>query len=123
MRTVALLHFDIRACSARRVSPPRRIVEEELLVRAGDEVEAGKRRRHDLGRPGRDVDGDLAPTVEPERLGNAFPREQWHFFFLRSDAATAALVGRPARREGGSMIQVGRFHDLGLAVELAVGPQ
>src|ERR671923_1348967 len=46
VRAGALHHDDMRACIAQRASPPRRVVEEELLLRAGDEVEAGKRRRH-----------------------------------------------------------------------------
>ena len=46
VRSDALGHDDVRACTAQRGRPPRRVLEEERLQRAGDEVRARKRTRH-----------------------------------------------------------------------------
>lgn len=51
--TGSLLHHDgaSNAHGAQRIDPPGRVVQEELLLRPGDEIDARRRCRHDRGRP------------------------------------------------------------------------
>src|SRR5205085_11288450 len=50
VRPDALSYEDVRTCIAQRVRPPGRVLEEERLQRAGDEVHARDRARHHLWR-------------------------------------------------------------------------
>src|SRR5262249_37430288 len=50
VRAGPLLHDNVRTCIAQRVLPPSRVLEEERLSRAGDQVRARNRTRHDTRR-------------------------------------------------------------------------
>ena len=75
MRSGPLGHHDVRTCIAQRLRPPGRVLVEERLQRAGDEVRARKRARHharrsvaSAGRGAEDRTVDLR-VPEPEGEG------------------------------------------------------
>ena len=50
MRSGPLFHDNVRTCLAQRGRPPRRILKEERLLRAGNKVRARNPTRHHLSR-------------------------------------------------------------------------
>ena len=109
VRRDPLAHHDVRTCIAQRDRPPGRVVEEERLQRAGDEVHARNRTRHHAGRlvtrrpASRRRPHRRRPDAEAQGRARALhpPRHRTPRCVRRAArlrTATAPIGGRPRRK-------------------------